>query len=526
MRPAVAYARYSSSNQREESIAAQLRAIEDYAQREGYKLMEIFTDEARSATTDDRPGFQDMIDRASDGSFDAVIVHKLDRFSRDRFDSIKYKRILQMADTKLLSVTERLDDSPESVMLESVLQGMAEYYSKNLSREVKKGLLENAHQCKFNGGFVPLGYSVDEDNFYIVNEKEAPAIKLIFEWYAEDKGYSAIIKELNRRGYKTRRGKPFGKNSIFAILRNEKYKGTYTYNRLKTKQHGQRVRLERPEKEVVRIEGGIPAIVSTETWDLAQAKKITRARVGGSMKKESREYLLTGKIYCGECGAAMNGRASNNGYKDYLYYECSGRRRLGTCDKKQISADLLDQMVLDRIHEDLVSVDIIEETTDFVYGEMVKLKKDAPSDIKELEKQLWEVENQISRYLDLIEKGNFNDSMMERFNQLDQQKGYLKKLLSKAIKAQEDYTFTREEVRLFLLQFTKIKEMSPKVQKKALETLLYRVTAYHHKTEIAVVTQTSSAGVGVLLVPAGRHVQHSHEVLLYLALYNYLEEGI
>lgn len=161
MRAAI-YARYSSDNQREESIDAQIRAIKAYAEREGHSIVKIYTDEAKSATTDNRPQFQQMIADSSSGFFDCVIVHKLDRFARDRYDSAIYKRKLKINGVSVLSVLENLDGSPESIMLESVLEGMAEYYSKNLAREVMKGMSETAYQCRHTGGTPPLGYDVDK----------------------------------------------------------------------------------------------------------------------------------------------------------------------------------------------------------------------------------------------------------------------------------------------------------------------------------------------------------------------------
>src|SRR5690554_3465860 len=163
MLKAAAYARYSSDNQREESIEAQLRAIREYCERNGIQLIKIYTDEARSATTDDRPDFLQMIQDSSMGLFSAVIVHKLDRFSRDRYDSAFYKRKLKKNGVRLISMLEPLDGSPESIILESVLEGMNEYYSKNLARETMKGMKEKALKCRHLGGKAPLGYDVVED---------------------------------------------------------------------------------------------------------------------------------------------------------------------------------------------------------------------------------------------------------------------------------------------------------------------------------------------------------------------------
>ena len=203
------YARFSSDNQRSESIDAQIRAMNQFCKQNHWQVVSTYTDEARSATTDNRPQFQQMIADSSKGLFDIVLVHKLDRFSRDRYDSAIYKKKLKKNHVKLCSVLERMDDSPESIMMEAVLEGMSEYYSKNLAREVMKGMNETALQCKHTGGCPPLGYDLDENRHLVINEWEAQAVRIIFQMFADGYGYSEIIDRLNAHGYKTKRGKMF-----------------------------------------------------------------------------------------------------------------------------------------------------------------------------------------------------------------------------------------------------------------------------------------------------------------------------
>ncbi|MCQ5128167.1 recombinase family protein [Butyricicoccus faecihominis] len=228
---AVAYARFSSEMQREESIDAQLHAIEAYTKANHLLLCGSYIDRAKSATTDQRPEFQRMIADAQRGQFEVVVVHKLDRFSRDRYDSAFYKRKLRLAGVALHSVLENLDGSPESVILESVIEGFNEYYSRNLAREVEKGKKENARKGIHVGGIPPLGYDVDPlTRKLVINEREAEAVRLIFSMFLEGHGYTKMRDKLNSRGYTTKHGQPFGKNSLHEILRNEKYTGVYTYN--------------------------------------------------------------------------------------------------------------------------------------------------------------------------------------------------------------------------------------------------------------------------------------------------------
>ena len=181
---AVAYTRFSTDMQREESIEAQVRAIKEFTDKQGYALLKTYADRGISGTTDNRPEFQKMFDDAKKGLFDVIIVHKLDRFARNRADSAIYRKELSKNGVKLISVLENFDDSPESIILQSVIEGYNEYYSKNLRREVMKGLKENALTCRFTGGIPCLGYDIDKETLkYKINPFEAEAVKLIFKRY-------------------------------------------------------------------------------------------------------------------------------------------------------------------------------------------------------------------------------------------------------------------------------------------------------------------------------------------------------
>jgi site-specific DNA recombinase len=353
----VIYARYSSDNQREESIDAQVYEIKEYAKANNIAIIKVYTDEARSATTDNRPGFLNMVADAKNGIFDVVIVHKLDRFARNRYDSAFYKRELRLAGVKLLSITEKLDDSPESVILESVIEGMAEYYSKNLAREAMKGLKENARSCKHNGGRPPLGLDVEPTTKQYVpsaNQKEIDAVKMIFEMFDDGKGYGQIISECNLRGYATKVGKQFAKNGLHEILRNEKYIGTYVYNRSASKDTmGKRNNHQcKSEEDIIRVEDAFPAIIDKELFRRVQAKMDENKRQSAKYKAKV-NYLLAGLIYCGECGAALVGNSGSYKTKDgqvrYSYYECNKRDRQSNCDNPRTRKEILEDRVLDKL---------------------------------------------------------------------------------------------------------------------------------------------------------------------------------
>lgn len=215
---AVLYARFSSELQRTESIDAQIRAMKQYCKEQHWEVVGTYVDEALSGTTDRRPSFQMMIADSEKKKFDIVLVHKLDRFCRNRYDSANYKYILRKNGVKLCSVLEKLDGSPESIILEGLLEAMAEYYSSNLAREVMKGLKENAYHCKHTGGSPPLGYDLDEDKRMIINPKETECVRMIFWMYINGYGRTEMASILNKNGYVNKRGKPFTKDSFLSIL--------------------------------------------------------------------------------------------------------------------------------------------------------------------------------------------------------------------------------------------------------------------------------------------------------------------
>ena len=347
---AAAYARFSSEMQRDESIAAQLRAIRAYCEKNGLLLVHEYIDRAHSATNDQRPEFQQMIGDAKRGNFDLVIVHKLDRFSRNRYDSVIYRRQLKNAGVELRSVLENLDGSPESILLESLLDGLNEFYARNLAREVQKGKKENALRAKHVGGLPPLGYRVNPETMLLEIEPfEAQAVQLLFQMYLDGKGYTAILNELNRRGYRTKRGQPFGKNSLYEILRNEKYMGTYTYNRTVSKSVSGKTNRHRlkPDDEIIRIPNAIPALISPQDFAAVQ-KKMNERRHKTARFKAKHVYLLSGKIICGVCGSpyAGNARKARPDHPLYCSYRCTRRNAKTACRNTEIRAQTLENHVL------------------------------------------------------------------------------------------------------------------------------------------------------------------------------------
>lgn len=420
---AAIYTRYSSNNQREESNEAQVRACTKYAKEKGFTILHIYSDSAKSATTADRPEFQKMIADSAKKEFSYLIIHKLDRFSRDRYDSMSYKRKLKKNGVTLCSVLENIDNSPESIMMESVLEGMAEYYSRNLAREVQKGQRETALKCKHCGGIPPLGYNVDKiTHRYIINETEANTIRTIFTQYLNGMGYSQLLEYLNSNGYKTKVGKPFKQNSLNGLLNNEKYSGVYIFNQKQERDdYHKRAPKKRPLEEVIRIEGGMPAIIDKETFQKVQDKLRDNKERAGAFKAKS-IYLLSGLVYCGECGEPMYGNFRYGGRSKlpYASYKCSGRGKHLGCKNKELRREYLDDFVLEALKSVLFSSEAIKKLAKQLQEYNVSALTKEKMELNQVKEELQKTDRKISNILDSIaEYGLQSDTFKNKLNLLE-----------------------------------------------------------------------------------------------------------
>lgn len=420
------YARFSSDNQRSESIDAQIRAMNQFCKQNHWQVVSTYTDEARSATTDNRPQFQQMITDSSKGLFDIVLVHKLDRFSRDRYDSAIYKKKLKRNKVRLCSVLERMDDSPESIMMESVLEGMAEYYSKNLSREVMKGMNETALQCKHTGGCPPLGYRLNSERMLEIEPHEAEAVRIIFQMYADGYGYTAIADRLNSLGYEPKRGGRFGKNSLGSILDNEKYTGVYVFNKSAPKnEDGTRNgHKNKSLTEMIRVEGGCPQIITKGLFQKVQRLKAANRRKGG--RYHSKEfYMLSGKIRCGVCGKAMVGnlRFSGRNKSRLATYRCPTHHK--ECRNKEINKDYLDAYISVLIGEKLLNPTALRKAVAKVNRYIRQYNKEYDSTHDTAEEELQEVLANLDNITAAVEKGIITESLIQRAEALEEQRAEL-----------------------------------------------------------------------------------------------------
>ena len=334
----VIYARFSSHSQNEQSIEGQLKCCYEYAQRNGYTVIGEYIDRAISGTTDKRPEFQRMIADSSKKHFKFILVYQLDRFARDRYDSAIYKAKLKKNEVKVLSARENITDDASGVLMESVLEGMAEYYSKELSQKIKRGMSLNAEKCLYTGGSIALGYKVNCDKTFGIDETAAAITVRIFEMYAAGNAICKINEYLNAQQIHTIRGGVFNKNSLSKLLQNKRYIGIFTYNKQETP-------------------GGIPRIISDELFNKVQrimeANKKAPAR-----SKAKEEYILTTKLFCGLCRDMMTGaRGTSRNGTAYHYYACN-KARIHKCNKKQVSKKWIEDLVIKKCREILTDENI------------------------------------------------------------------------------------------------------------------------------------------------------------------------
>jgi len=405
------YVRYSSDNQREESITAQLRAIEEYCKRNGYVIVKVYKDEEKTATTDRRPGFQKMIADSELGIFDIIVIHKMDRFARNRYDSAYYKRKLKLNGVKLQSILEHLDDSPESVILESVLEGMAEYFSKNLGREVRKGQLENANKGLHNGGRPPYGLRVNpQTRQYEIDEQRGPAVLMYFEGVDADISLKEIARRINQAGFRTYTGREFNEHSFDGWAYNLKYKGDYTWDVLAAKKDdGKRNNhAKKPVDQQSIILGAIPQLVSSELFERVYAKMKLRQRTGGRMKAKI-IYLLSGKVFCGnsECNKSYVGESYRSRNNFYAYYKCSGK-----CGNKNVKKNDLEDIVIKQLIDTCFTAKAMAEIAVRIKELYSERHSKINNEIAPINKEIEALETKMNNWLDAIGEGLLNKAVV------------------------------------------------------------------------------------------------------------------
>ena len=456
---AVIYARYSSDSQREESIEGQIRECTAYAKKNGITIVKHYIDRAISAKTDNRPQFQQMIKDSDKKLFDIVLVWKLDRFARNRYDSARYKTQLKKNGVKLVSATEIISEGPEGIILESVLEGYAEYYSADLAEKVVRGQTENILKGRCNGGRGTFGYTLDSERKFHIDPLASPFVLESFRKYRNGLTMKEIRDWLNENGIKNPVGGAFTYNSVEHMLKNRRYIGELKF------------------RDVV-VPDAIPPIVPLELFDDVQ-EKIAKNKKAPARRKAEDDYLLTTKLHCGYCGALMFGESGTSRTGEvHRYYKCATAKKKKGCKKKTVRKQWLEDLVVNQTMQ-LVRNDAAMES---IIAKVMELQNKENTNIPLYEKQLRDAESGIQNMLNAIQAGILTSSTKERLEQLEETKRELEARIAEEKLAKPKVP--EEFIRFWLLRFRKL-DMSLKDQRQALvDTFINSIYLYDDKVLI------------------------------------------
>ena len=422
MKTAVIYARYSSDNQTEQSIEGQLRVCEQYAKNNDIVILKTYIDRAMTGTNDNRPDFQQMIKDSLNKEWQNIIVYKLDRFSRNKYETAKYKKILKDNGIKLISAMENIPDTPEGIILESLLEGMAEYYSAELSQKVKRGMNETRLKGNFTGGNLIYGYKV-ENHKILINEEQAKVVRFIYEQYALGVYVKDIIKDLTDK-HILNHGKPFARNTIYNILKNEKYSGVYRFNNQ-------------------TFENMYPQIVSTEIYEKVRQK--TNQNKYGKRSVEV-VYLLRNKLKCGYCGEPISAECGTTSQgKKRRYYKCLGKKRHTTnCNKQTVRKEILEDLVVKILIEQLNS----PKTLDKIINNILKVQESEDSGntlLTSLNKEKCETQKILDNIMKAVEQGVVNNTTNKRMTELEKKLEDIERQII-VEKSKTNFKLTKEDI--------------------------------------------------------------------------------
>lgn len=460
---AVIYARYSAGpKQTDQSIEGQVRVCSDYCARNGLTVQEVYADRHISGKTDDRPEFRRLIADGKKKKFDAVVVYKTDRFARNKYDSAIYKRQLKQAGVKIYYAAEAIPEGPEGIILESLMEGLAEYYSAELSQKIKRGLYESATKAHAFGKCAPFGLRVKEDQTFEPDPETAPAVKKVFEMYTDGESGAEICRWLDSHGYRTSTGSRFNKSSITRIIKNKKYIGVY-------------------EAMGVRLENAIEPIISKELFYLAQ-RELERKRTSKVSRSTTAEYLLAGKLFCGHCKKAMQGiSGTSKTGKLYYYYACPDYKKK-KCEKKPVTKDYIEDLVVRLTVDFLLQEDRLREIAHKMY--LLQAEGDTrEEDLAQYRKKLKENKTASDNIMKAIEKGIAAETLLGRLGELEDERiaiegeiAYLKSV---------DFGLSEDELEFFLRQFIRQEDEShEEYRKKIIKCFVTKVFLYNDKLQI------------------------------------------
>lgn len=460
MKTAVIYARYSSERQTEQSIEGQLRICHEFAEQNDLAIVDTYIDRAMTGTNDNRAAFQRMLSDSDKSKWDIVLVYALDRFGRNSIEVAVNKQRLQKNGVILISATQRtavnIDGSKnlDGIILENVLIGLSEYYSAELSQKIRRGLHESRLKGFYSGGTVPYGYYVKDKRIYI-DEKKAEVVRYIYQEYFSGKIVREIIEDLTNKSvlYK---GKQFVQNTVYKILRLEKYIGTVRYE---------------DDGEYDNI---FPAIVPKETFDAIQIM-LAKNKLGS--RSEYTDFLLRTKLYCGYCGKTLQGDSGTSKSKKVMhYYKCMGRKKLGNCNKSIIPKEKLENLVLDTTQKVFGTKENREFLADLIMQVHEKRFKDN-SVLKMLQEDKKQTEDSIENIMKAIEQGILTRSTKTRLNELED---HLQNINAKILIEQSNSQ--KQLKRADVIEY--LKHAIKKEPKLLIQMLIQKIIIYDDRLEI------------------------------------------
>lgn len=417
---AFAYYRYSSDAQRDCSIEQQKNAAHEFAKRNGYVITKEFEDRAKTGTSLDRAGLQAMLYEMKHNRPAYLILWKLDRLAREIHDSFFVDAQLRDMGVQIVTVAEMLpEDEGMRMAIQGLYASMNHNYILSLQANVKRGMLDNAKRCLYNGRKT-LGYKGRAGQRYEVDEDTAPIVKKIFNDYVAGKPFQVIANELNAAGVKTTRGKKFVVSSLANIIKNRAYIGEYRWG------------------DEVLIPDGMPQIIDENLFNEAQKMLDKNKRGGrGAAKKikddEEISYWLSGHLCCGECGETMQGvSGTSKSGKLYYYYSCKGHRK-HKCKLKNQKKDLIEELVLYVLRSFLNDTDKRIWIAMTCYEYYLKCNSDGGAYIESLKNNLQEIEKKLKNFTDAIAMGIFNETTAAAMQELENQKH----LVQEQIKSEE-----------------------------------------------------------------------------------------
>lgn len=459
----VIYARYSSDRQREESIEGQLRVCKDFCKHNDLEVVDTYIDRALTARTDRRPGFQQMIADCKKQQFQYIIVYKLNRFSRNRYDSAVYKRKIGLYGVKVLSAMEKITDDPSGILLESLIEGIAEYYSAELAENVHRGMTENALEGKANGR-APLGYKKGTDGKLVIDERQARAVRLLFQSVVEGKTLKETTEKLNALGYRNALGKPYLSGNFTTLLRNKKYIGIYHWG----------------DKDV---EGVIPPIIDKATFEKVQ--EILEQRKHKRTRKRVASYLLTGRLICGLCGAPYVGKSgtSRTG-ESYGYYCCSNHAHRKGCKGKNYRQDKFENWIATETVKALNHPEAIEELARQILKVQKELEDEPVPLIDNLSAELKDYQKRLNNSIKAIEAGVVSTTLVENINAYEVKIKVLEGELAKARFKHQPFTLTKDHIEFFLSSLLKGNPEDKAYRDGLIDTLISGAVIYPDHVDV------------------------------------------